>query len=300
VNFPDTSATGNGFTQQVDVDEELSAQENESDESSGCSDLDEANSELEIDNAGSDHSEAGVAASPQHQMPHSDSELQFSIGPSRLGTLTIDTNGVTSTINDVNEDEALAALPARQFSVDAHSDPFPLQSSDKKSVAQTAQSESKQQGSRASSASQNDYQDAEQTSSASASIFANAKREYIDQIRLGNKTREGRIARGKFASIKPGDTVSFGARGHAVLSARVTDVRRYSSFQAMLSEEGHLKQYLPSATSIGDGAAAANSSFSNSRLEIGVATYHGFKNYAQLESEHGVVGFGLELVDLSA
>jgi len=259
VNFPDTGATGNGFTQNVDIDEELSAQENDSDEGSGFSELDGANSELEVDEAGSDHSQSGVADLPSLPMTQSETQLQFTIGPSQFGTLTIDTNGVTSSINVVNEDEALAALPALQFSVDAHSDPHPLQSSDKNRAAQSSQSGSNRQDSSASSSSASsaepsDDQDAEEPSGAFTSIFANAKREYIEQIKLGKKTREGRIDRGKFASVKTGDTVSFGARGKAVLKARVTDVRHYASFRAMLSESGNLAMYLPNATSVDAGA----------------------------------------------
>ncbi|WP_457614510.1 HisA/HisF-related TIM barrel protein [Methanopyrus sp.] len=72
--------------------------------------------------------------------------------------------------------------------------------------------------------------------------------EYLNLIKEGRKTVEGRVKDDKRARIKPGDKILFNRR----LLVKVVDVREYDSFEEMLREEG-LKNVLPNVNSIEEG-----------------------------------------------
>ncbi|WP_457619653.1 HisA/HisF-related TIM barrel protein [Methanopyrus sp.] len=72
--------------------------------------------------------------------------------------------------------------------------------------------------------------------------------EYLNLIKEGKKTVEGRVKDDKRVRIKPGDKILFNRR----LLVKVVDVREYDSFEEMLREEG-LENVLPNVDSIEEG-----------------------------------------------
>jgi len=72
--------------------------------------------------------------------------------------------------------------------------------------------------------------------------------EYLNLIKEGKKTVEGRVKDDKRVRIKPGDKILFNRR----LLVKVIDVREYDSFEEMLREEG-LENVLPNVDSIEEG-----------------------------------------------
>ncbi|WP_456481333.1 HisA/HisF-related TIM barrel protein [Methanopyrus sp.] len=72
--------------------------------------------------------------------------------------------------------------------------------------------------------------------------------EYLELIKEGKKTVEGRVKDDKRTRIKPGDKILFNRR----LLVKVVDVREYDSFEEMLREEG-LENVLPNVDSIEEG-----------------------------------------------
>ncbi|EFJ43360.1 hypothetical protein VOLCADRAFT_66018 [Volvox carteri f. nagariensis] len=116
---------------------------------------------------------------------------------------------------------------------------------------------------------------------------------YLELIRSGTKTVEGRIRAGKWADVIPGDIFRFfstQAPPSSTLPAntntnsvsvrcRAITVRQYDSFQAMLEGEG-LAACLPGVQS----------------LEEGVEVYRSIPGYREREAVEGVVAVGLELL----
>lgn len=85
--------------------------------------------------------------------------------------------------------------------------------------------------------------------------------EILAQILDGRKTVEGRLAKGKFLTIKPGDIISIrediyhdGAikeSHNSAASLRVHDVKKFHTFKEMLKEYGYLSA-IPSAKNLED------------------------------------------------
>ena len=112
---------------------------------------------------------------------------------------------------------------------------------------------------------------------------------HLDDILLGKKTVEGRLARGKFAQYAPGDVVYLRRDIRAQdgtlhdgepdqARVRVLAVNRYLSFREMLKKEG-LNNVLPRANS----------------LDEAVAEYE--RHYTRQEhATYGVLGIVIELL----
>lgn len=112
---------------------------------------------------------------------------------------------------------------------------------------------------------------------------------HLDDILLGKKTIEGRLARGKFAQYTPGDVVYLrrdiraedGTLRDGELDqarVRVLAVNRYLSFREMLKREG-LNNVLPRANS----------------LDEAVAEYERYYT-RQEQATYGVLGIVIELL----
>lgn len=100
---------------------------------------------------------------------------------------------------------------------------------------------------------------------------------YLNHIKHGRKTVEGRLASGHMKQVRVGDTLRFES-GNDVVRARVVAMKRYSDFEAMLESEG-LANCLPGCASLKDG----------------VAVYHSFPNYEVLSRRDGVLAFRITL-----
>ena len=99
-------------------------------------------------------------------------------------------------------------------------------------------------------------------------------------VKNGSKTVEGRIARGAFSTIFPGQRLNFynPLEDEPVLCV-VARVTKYVSFQEMLEKEGPEK-CLPGITSVEDGAKI----------------YDAIPKFSKKAREHGVVGIQLQVV----
>jgi ASC-1-like (ASCH) protein len=109
---------------------------------------------------------------------------------------------------------------------------------------------------------------------------------WLDHIRAGRKTVEGRLNRGQFAELAPGSLLLIAATGEASqnepkTTAVVTKVVRYPSFVEYLSEEG-LDKCLPGIQTINQG----------------VGVYRQFYT-AEQEEEHGVLAIHIRVVVLA-
>lgn len=82
------------------------------------------------------------------------------------------------------------------------------------------------------------------------------KNPYVDLIQKGRKTVEGRINAGMFLHVRVGDRFRFFNQAAEVF-CRVTDVKRYPSFDEMLTKEGH-KQCIPESNSLKEAADIYN------------------------------------------
>ena len=103
---------------------------------------------------------------------------------------------------------------------------------------------------------------------------------YLWHIKEGRKTVEGRLAVGIFKQIIPKAIIRFEC-GPNHVDARVLQVTKYKSFQAMLENEG-LTNCLPDCANI----------------RAGIQIYHSFPNYAKLEQTTGVIALQIT-IDLS-
>ncbi len=106
------------------------------------------------------------------------------------------------------------------------------------------------------------------------------KKVYIEQIRRGVKTVEGRINSGMFKNIKEGRLVRFFYLSNQAddVVCRVTKIAAYKSFKEMLEKEGFKKCVNEAAS-----------------LERAVQIYDGIPNYKEKAAIHGVLGFHLQL-----
>lgn len=78
-------------------------------------------------------------------------------------------------------------------------------------------------------------QESKQYERPSRTIFV--KRELIENIQMGQKTAELRVAFPSFVSIVPGDRVTFRDGGGESVSVNITHVRRYADLAQVLAEE---------------------------------------------------------------
>lgn len=85
--------------------------------------------------------------------------------------------------------------------------------------------------------------------------------EILAQIQGGEKTVEGRLAKGKFLDVEPGDNISIREDiydGNVIVQSRsaaaeivVVSVERFDSFEAMLTSKG-FHDIIPGASSISE------------------------------------------------
>ena len=79
-------------------------------------------------------------------------------------------------------------------------------------------------------------------------ITVDLSTDHCEDIRNGNKTKEGRLLQGIWVELRSGDYVLFGSR----ILVCVIDVNIYSSFESMLNTEG-IKNILPRCKTIKNG-----------------------------------------------
>lgn len=107
------------------------------------------------------------------------------------------------------------------------------------------------------------------------------KKIYIDQIRSGQKTVEGRIFERSVKKIKVGDHVRFYYYSNSKddVTCRVVSISKYATFRLMLEHKGFNK-CLPKA----------------STFEAAVKQYAAIPKYPEKEKKFGVVALELKLV----
>lgn len=101
---------------------------------------------------------------------------------------------------------------------------------------------------------------------------------YLELIRLGKKTVEGRLLRPKYKGLRVGQAIRFGQKevpGNYV-DTQITKLSVYPSFEAMLQTEG-LNACLPGISHLTDA----------------LAIYHSFPDYQQQERILGVLAIGI-------
>lgn len=103
------------------------------------------------------------------------------------------------------------------------------------------------------------------------------QQQYLDFIKKGLKTVEGRIASASLKAINAGDTILFQCSDELV-SCRVIQKCVYESFEKMLNEMG-LQNCLPTVTDVA----------------VGIELYRSFPNYRELETKCGVIAFKIQL-----
>lgn len=105
-------------------------------------------------------------------------------------------------------------------------------------------------------------------------------KKYIQLIRSGAKTVEGRVAAPLYTKIKAGDLVRFFYRTNASddVVCLVKCVSRYPSFGEMLAAEG-VANCIPGTTDLAEA------------LQV----YHTFPKYQEKELKYGVLAFRLQL-----
>jgi ASC-1-like (ASCH) protein len=108
------------------------------------------------------------------------------------------------------------------------------------------------------------------------------KKVYIDQIRAGRKTVEGRIFERTAKNLKVGDTIRFYYYTNAQddVTCKVTKITRYHTFKELLEGKG-FKNCIPEAAN----------------LNAAVSAYAVIKGYPQKEKKFGVVAIDLKLMN---
>lgn len=104
---------------------------------------------------------------------------------------------------------------------------------------------------------------------------------HYESVKAGRKTVEGRPGDGSFGKLVAGDIIHFSLDGEPeapVVPVKITDIRRYASFELMIEAEGK-EACLPGLTASDEEA---------------VALYHSFPNYAQRARDFGVVAIVIE------
>ena len=106
----------------------------------------------------------------------------------------------------------------------------------------------------------------------------NIQQKYLEAIQEGTKTVEGRIYRGRYTKVAPGDKVCF-LSGSIKVLCRVLSVNKYSKFEQMLEKEG-VNRCLPGIYNTKEG----------------IRIYYSFGNYKELEKQYGVVAFKIKKI----
>lgn len=85
------------------------------------------------------------------------------------------------------------------------------------------------------------------------------RRKYIELIKSGDKTTEGRINSGGFRRLKEGDKVRFfdGREPEFSVLCEILGIGRYRSFREMLEREG-FESMIPDAKSLGEAVGIYN------------------------------------------
>lgn len=110
-------------------------------------------------------------------------------------------------------------------------------------------------------------------------IEINVQDPWFSHIKAGRKSIEGRLNKGKFASLKKGQYVRWTNNNKSVLT-KITGIRIYSTFHKMLINEG-LRNVLPEPRI--------------KTLEDGEAIYYGFYT-REKEAEFGILAIELVVV----
>jgi ASC-1-like (ASCH) protein len=74
---------------------------------------------------------------------------------------------------------------------------------------------------------------------------------WYSYIEKGKKKIEGRLNKGKFALLKKGEIIKF-TNGNLFITVKIIKIRKYSSFEEYLSQEG-LRNTLPGIKTIKEG-----------------------------------------------
>ncbi|CAE7536471.1 unnamed protein product [Symbiodinium natans] len=101
-------------------------------------------------------------------------------------------------------------------------------------------------------------------------------RKYLEQIRRGQKTVEGRINSGQFRRYREGDMVTFINQNQRV-PCRITGIQVYWSFKEMLEGEG-----------VGNCLADV------SDVDVGVDIYHRIPSFEQRARQSGILAIRLQ------
>ena len=119
----------------------------------------------------------------------------------------------------------------------------------------------------------------------------NVQAPYLDHLRSGAKTHEGRLAHARYLALKTGDLIEIRANQNALVEHastvdssifEVLNVTRYSTFREMLLAHG-LQHFLP-GNEVEDVDAAVN-------------VYRSFPGYADGERELGVVAIEVKIFE---
>lgn len=110
----------------------------------------------------------------------------------------------------------------------------------------------------------------------------NLQEKYLNLIKKGIKTVEGRINDGKFAEYKKGDIIKFveNKNPQNFILCKILRVHHYKTFEEMLQKEG-LGRCLPGVKII----------------EEGVNIYRSFTGYIERGKLHGVLAFTLSSME---
>ena len=103
-------------------------------------------------------------------------------------------------------------------------------------------------------------------------------KQYIQQIRSGAKTYEGRIHSGPFRNYRIGDKVTWFA-GQDSVTTEITDLKVFKTFEEMLTTVG-FKKMLPLVPS----------------FELAAQAYHSIPSYTDRAKQSGVIALGLRLI----
>jgi ASC-1-like (ASCH) protein len=116
---------------------------------------------------------------------------------------------------------------------------------------------------------------------ASRILEATLKKIYVNMIKEGRKTIEGRINSGMFSNLREGQLVRFFYMGYdsGEVVCKITKLKIYNSFEEMLTEEGH-EPCLPDAPS----------------LDAAISTYHKIPGYTERARNSGVVAIHLKKI----
>ncbi|MBB1578974.1 MAG: ASCH domain-containing protein [candidate division SR1 bacterium] len=101
----------------------------------------------------------------------------------------------------------------------------------------------------------------------------NVQEPYRSQLLTGEKSIEGRLNKGKFSNLMPGDKIELENTGQIFLVERIA---HYKNFQTMLQQED-ITKIIPGI----------------SEIQEGVAIYHQFYTPVQ-EKEYGVLAIHLK------